>query len=80
MLDRLSRYCAFRASEFATDSPEPDAITEMLVANLNEEFGYAPATPRLKIVRPVIADGHMHPYEWVRTAGGDWMKTDAASW
>jgi hypothetical protein len=34
---------------------------------------------RLKLERPVIADGRMHPHEWLRTSDGQVLKADSGS-
>jgi hypothetical protein len=48
--------------------------------NAIEEFGAPiPPLPALEIVRPVIADARMSPHEWLCTATGDFIKTDAIS-
>ena len=34
---------------------------------------------KLELKRPVIADGHMQPHEWLLTADGQMLKTDSGS-
>jgi hypothetical protein len=79
IIHRLACYCAFRASAFQVAEASSDAIAEMLACNLRKAFGKEPPSLGLPVVRPVIADGRMHPHEWVRSKQREWLKTDAAS-
>ena len=85
VLRRLARYCAIRAKEFACDLPQPApdevSLEEMCRENAREEFGIEmlPAFSRLPCERPVIADAHMMPHEWIETPSGKLVKIDGAS-
>lgn len=75
-LRHLAAYCSFRAQEFAAEWVNLDALRQMAEHNaLNMGMGMEQCL-RLKLERPVIADGHMHPHEWLRTSDGKILKTD----
>ena len=81
----IARYCALRADAFAVVDTEHceknQADLEMMVrTNLTEEFGSDPrqAPASLHLVRPVVADGRMQPWEWI-VADGRLVKFDGAS-
>jgi len=85
VVEAISRYCALRAEAVAvTDIKHCEhnqADLELMVrTNLTEEFGSEPrqAAVRLDLVRPVIADGRMQPWEW-SVVDGRLMKFDGAS-
>jgi hypothetical protein len=80
LLDRLAHYCAFRASAFLESSVNAEELSAMAAWNLHEEFGvpYEPASARLEIALPVLADGRMQPHEWLLTQRGI-LKVDGAS-
>jgi hypothetical protein len=78
LVDRLAAYCAFRAAVF----PAPDADTRELaeMARHNEEQLTGRARELdLAIERPVIADGRLHPHEWILARDGRVLKVDAAA-
>lgn len=80
VLDRMAQYCAFRASEFGADGvPEP--LEKMLRFNVSREFQIE-INLNLDALQPsrlVVVDGHMQPHEWLRTADGILLKTDAST-
>ncbi|HVX79740.1 MAG TPA: hypothetical protein VHB23_00075 [Devosiaceae bacterium] len=88
LVAHLARYLAFRAgrcpaAEGAGASPE--ALGEMLVVNGTEALGpeAASALRRLAAHRPdrqprrVMTDNRLHAWEWLVTAHGQLVKTDA---
>jgi hypothetical protein len=78
-IHRLAEYCAFRARAFAAaPARSSEELERMAAHNLGQILGSAPEIS-LPVVQPVIADGRMMPHEWVRTASGVLLKTDAAS-
>ena len=77
VLARLAAYCAFRAKEFAIDLHDLSALEQMAEHNARE-LG-AEASPRLRLERPVLADGRMQPHEWLRAHDGRMLKTDSGS-
>lgn len=80
-LERIARYCAFRASEFARPALRSSELEQMLVHNLQQEFGrelnLAPG--RLIHATATLVDGRMQPYEWIVSSDGNLLKTDAIS-
>ncbi len=81
LLDRMARYCAFRAAEFRIDRP-PTLLHPMVQFNAAQEFGIDP--PELDAgvfaaARPIVTDSHMLPHEWLHTAGGKLLKLDGGS-
>jgi hypothetical protein len=77
MLKRLADYCSFRAQTFAAELGDLDALQQMSEHNAQQmgiELGI-----RLKLERPVIADGRMHPHEWLRRSDGRVLKSDSGS-
>jgi len=79
VLQRIAEYCAFRAHEFATDAPTNANLEEMLRFNVKNEFGIElPAEKfKLRVVKPIIADGRMLPHKWIDTQGV-LLKVDSA--
>src|SRR6185312_5777320 len=77
VLSRLAAYCAFRAKSFIASSADNQAITKMLDVNLALQFGEENPVPTLPLERPVFPDCRMHPHEWLITADGKILKTDA---
>jgi hypothetical protein len=76
-LARLAAYCAFRAEAFAAEGPDLNVLENMARHNLHELRFDQPI--RLKLARPVLADGRMQPHEWLRTPQGQMLKTDSGS-
>ncbi|HEX8985062.1 MAG TPA: hypothetical protein VF767_06520, partial [Bryobacteraceae bacterium] len=78
VLDRMADYCAFRFSHLrALDPQNAQEMETMLRFNASEEFGVE-LEPSLASATPVLADGRMMPWEWIRTPEGRLLKTDAA--
>jgi len=82
ILQRLAQYCAFRARAFR----QPDAasaaarLCEMLQVNARELLQVESSVqPPATAGVPVICDSRMQPHEWIRTADGRILNTDAAS-
>jgi hypothetical protein len=80
-LERIARYCAFRLSEFRTESNQCTSLQQMLESNLAREFQVELSNdlPELATELPVVVDGRMQPYEWIRLPNGRMLKTDGAS-
>jgi hypothetical protein len=81
---RLGRYCADRARLLPADGAAVDgqpALAEMMETNVALELGAErpPRLPELQLQRPVVADGRMQPHEWIETAAGALVKTDATA-
>src|SRR5215472_4153622 len=77
MLKRLADYCSFRVQTFAAELSDLCALQHMAEHNAQQvgmESGIG-----LKLERPVIADGRMHPHEWLRTSDGQVLKSDCGS-
>jgi hypothetical protein len=77
MLERMGRYCAFRARSCEAPSPGTESLRDMMSRNLDIEFGAIHRLPELAVCRPVYPDCRMMPHEWVQTKGGEVFKTDS---
>jgi hypothetical protein len=77
VLDRMARYCAFRANAFKTEVADVTALQEMAEHNLQQLEIALPV--KLKFERPTLADGRMQPHEWLLTTSGEMFKTDSGS-
>jgi hypothetical protein len=77
VLARLADYCAFRLYAFSAEVSDLHSLQQMAEHNLRELKLDVPVELQLK--RSVIADGHMHPYEWLLTKDGQLLKTDSGS-
>jgi hypothetical protein len=80
IVNRIAEYCARRREFLAPDSPRQQ-LPEIVAFNLDQEFGAAPAIPVEELIcdRPIIADGQMHPHEWMRDKNGHILKLDVAT-
>jgi hypothetical protein len=82
LLELMARYCAFRASQMrARDPQSTEEMETMLRFNIAEEFGVEVEGQRPVLhpsAVPVMADGRMMPWEWIRTDEGRIFKTDVA--
>ncbi len=76
VISRLAEYCAFRANAFIADVSQKSV--EHMAAHNAHELGIECAV-RLRVERPVVCDGHMHPHEWLLTPQGRMLKTDSGS-
>lgn len=87
---RIGAYIGFRATSFAArvgGGSEVPELFEMARCNAASALGEARAAaldiwrPRLDCLRPLVqpveVDGRMLPHEWLRTASGELIKTDA---
>jgi hypothetical protein len=81
ILESIARYCAFRAAEFRCTGPASSELENMLVYNIQQEFGCELKLPlgQLSSVSPVLVDGRMQPYEWISLNNGSIVKTDGVS-
>jgi hypothetical protein len=91
VLDRIAKYCAFRAFEFGAEESEANQLAEndraesdlgeMVRINLAEEFGSEPALDLAPLASEtsVVPDGRMLPHEWLRAGTGQLFKTDGVS-
>lgn len=88
-LDRLAAYLAFRTNRLLplrAGAPLPELFA-MARFNAGEALGEAAAAaverwraelPRIaQVSHPVAIDGRLHPHEWLETADGRLLKTDA---
>ncbi|UQA56393.1 phosphotransferase family protein [Polyangium aurulentum] len=83
LLDRLARYCAFRAAAFPEEREVcvqgAREIATMARTNHEAAFGAPLETElALEIVRPAMVDGRMMPHEWIDAPGGA-RKVDATT-
>jgi hypothetical protein len=77
ILARMAECCAFRVRAFAFELADHTALQQMAEHNLRE-LGLDLAV-ELRLERPVIADGRMHPHEWLLGKDGESLKTDSGS-
>lgn len=77
ILSRLAEYCAFRMRAFAVELSDLNALQQMADHNLRE-LGLE-LDAKLRLERPVIADGRMQPHEWLLSKDGKLLKTDSGS-
>ena len=75
VLARLAHYCAFRVRAFEGDLSDIDALQQMADHNLRE-LGWD-LQVKLRLERPVIADGRMQPHEWLLSKEGKLLKADS---
>jgi hypothetical protein len=76
-IEALASYCAFRARTFSAGEADIDTLQGMAEHNLSQREMSLPF--RLRLERPVLADGRMSPHEWLLTASGRMLKTDSGS-
>jgi hypothetical protein len=76
-LERLSAYCAFRASAFIGELANLDSLQHMAEHNLHELQFDLPV--ELRVERPVVPDGRMQPHEWLLGADRRLWKTDSGT-
>lgn len=78
LVRHMARYVAFRARALPAVPADVAALDAMARLDTAAEIGVeVPAGFRLEMTTSVIPDGRMQPHEWLRTASGTWMKTDA---
>jgi hypothetical protein len=67
LLERMARYCAFRAANFTARTDRPDELGQMLEYNVRQEFGVDLILSQgaLRTQNPVLVDGQMQPHEWI---------------
>jgi hypothetical protein len=85
LIKAIAGYCAFRSRALVpggvTHSEQnPENLALMVHTNLTEEFGstHGYSSRPLELVKPVIADARMQPWEWGRV-DGNFVKFDAAT-
>jgi len=79
IIERAAEYCAFRAVSMRTTEADASELETMARWNWQCEFGTEPYAIRLRLERPVIADGRMLPHEWMRTNDGRILKLDGST-
>jgi hypothetical protein len=81
VLERISQYCSYRASEFAGAAPRNSELSRMLEYDVQQEFGEGLKLDggQLASGREVLTDGRMQPFEWIASQQGQLFKTDAIS-
>ena len=81
ILEWNAQYCAFRSAEFRVEHCTPEPLAEMLRLNLHRDFEVEIDfdSELLSPQSMVVVDGRMNPHEWLRTAGGQLLKTDSAT-
>lgn len=83
MIEHVGRYLGLRAIAFPADAGDGAALedlAEMARTNLAElglDPARVPAPPPQDTVRPVHVDARLHRWEWLTTADGQLIKTDA---
>lgn len=78
LLERLARYCAYRATEFVISGDRGSQLQEMVEFNLQQETGVQLSLPDgcLQSRVSIITDGKMQPHKWVASVLGDVFKID----
>ena len=81
LLERIARYCSFRASEFTCSAIHNSELDHMLEFNVQQEFGrdLKLEPGQLASGTPLLADGRMQPHEWIASREDKLLKTDAIS-
>ncbi|HEV3317876.1 MAG TPA: hypothetical protein VG488_12940 [Candidatus Angelobacter sp.] len=77
LLSRIASYCAFRAKNFPTANTNSQMLSNMMEVNTGVEFGESSTCKDIPVELPVYPDGRMMPHEWLVTAEGRVIKTDA---
>ena len=77
ILTMLADYCALRVRTFAFQLSDLAALQHMAEHNLRE-LGLD-LVVKLRLERPVIADGRMQPHEWLLGKEDKLLKTDSGS-
>jgi hypothetical protein len=78
VIEQIAGYCAWRAS-FAAEPRSTGDLEQMMRTNAREGLGEELDLPELRIEKPVVPDGRMHPHEWRLTPEGRLIKLDGAS-
>jgi hypothetical protein len=81
IVERIARYCTFRAVEFRVDDCASAPLAEMLRFNVQQEFGIELNfdAELLASSQPVLADARMQPHEWIQKEDGMLIKTDGVT-
>jgi hypothetical protein len=81
VLERIAGYCSFRVSNFSYPAPFTSELANMLNFNVQQEFGRELRLDPglLGSTNSVLVDGRMQPFEWIASAQGQLLKTDAIS-
>jgi hypothetical protein len=74
---RIADYCTFRLRAFAVELVDVSPLQQMAEHNLRE-LGLDLAV-HLRLERPVVADGHMQPHEWLLSTEGEMLKSDSGA-
>jgi len=79
VLKCIANYCAFRSENLASNGAASPDLEMMLSFNARQDFElHVPASLRLEIEHPVIADGRMLPHKWIDD-GRRLLKLDSAA-
>jgi hypothetical protein len=78
-LSRMAAYCAYRLACFPAPGSDLAMLAAMARQNLDVEFGgkLREFQVEVPLTHPVYPDCRMHPHEWLMTANGVALKTDA---
>ena len=77
VVTHLAQYCAFRTEHLRSRVVSESELEHMAQINLERALGVSRQI-KLPVERPVIADAHMMPYEWIVLKDGPLQKLDAA--
>lgn len=80
LLEQIAHYCAFRDANFTMKQDPSNALREMLIFNVRQEFDVELPLPEDAFLteNPVLADGRMQPHEWIAKSSG-FLKVDSIS-
>lgn len=83
VVEHIGRYLGLRAVAFPAGAEDGASLEDLAVmartnlAELGLDPARVPAPPAQAAVRPVHVDGRLHRWEWLTTADGRLIKTDA---
>jgi hypothetical protein len=83
IIEHVGRYLGLRALAFPAEEDDGASLEDLAVmartniAELGLDPACVPAPPEQTRARPVHVDGRLHPWEWLTTADGRLIKTDA---
>ncbi|HEY7096755.1 MAG TPA: hypothetical protein VH437_08530 [Terriglobales bacterium] len=79
LLERFLHYLAVRMVEFRVSGVRANPLSQMLTFNVQHEFGVEIRLHDLESSTCILTDGRMQPHEWIGTAEGTILKTDACT-
>ena len=78
VLNRIAKYCAWRAREFAVTHADASDLEQMAQTNFAREFGAELENFELGVERPAVCDNRMAPHYWLGYSDSQILKLDGA--